>query len=89
MFSASNKKYCNEVWVRVYYPTLKQSFSGYYPVPSLISDIRSFGYNPTKKEIDELWGKEAELRVQEIKTGKVKTIPGEDVFKEIQDKLSS
>ncbi|OHC02562.1 MAG: hypothetical protein A3H23_05915 [Planctomycetes bacterium RIFCSPLOWO2_12_FULL_40_19] len=45
--------------------------------------------NPTKKEIDELWGKEAELRVQEIKTGKVKTIPGEDVFKEIQDKLSS
>jgi len=45
--------------------------------------------NPTKKEIDELWGKEVELRVQEIKTGKVKTIPGEDVFKEIQDKLSS
>ena len=45
--------------------------------------------NPTKKEIDELWGKEAELRVQEIKTEKVKTIPGEDVFKEIQDKLSS
>jgi putative addiction module component (TIGR02574 family) len=45
--------------------------------------------NPTKKEIDELWGKEAELRVQEIKTGKVKTIPGENVFKEIQDKLSS
>ena len=45
--------------------------------------------NPTKKEIDELWGKEAELRVQELKTGKVKTIPGEDVFKEIQDKLSS
>jgi len=54
MFSASNKKYCNEVWVRVYYPTLKQSFSGYYPVPSLISDIRSFGYNPTKKEIKEI-----------------------------------
>lgn len=43
--------------------------------------------NPTKNEIDELWAKEAEKRVEDIKTGKVKTIPGEEVFKEIQDKF--
>ncbi|MFC1669807.1 addiction module protein [Spirochaetota bacterium] len=44
--------------------------------------------NPTQKEIDKLWAKEAEKRVGEIKSGKVKTIPGEKVFSEIQDKLS-
>ena len=43
---------------------------------------------PTNKEIDELWAKEAEKRVDEIKTGKVKTIPGQDVFKEIQNKFN-
>jgi putative addiction module component (TIGR02574 family) len=42
--------------------------------------------HPTQKEIDELWTKEAERRVKEIKTGKVKTIPGDKVFKEIQKK---
>tara|TARA_B100000315_G_scaffold260365_1_gene321170 strand:- start:721 stop:948 length:228 start_codon:yes stop_codon:yes gene_type:complete len=44
--------------------------------------------HPTNKEIDELWAKEAEKRVDEIKTGKVKTIPGQDVFKEIQNKFN-
>ena len=41
--------------------------------------------NPTKKEIDELWAAEAERRIEDIRTGKVKTIPGEEVFKEIRD----
>jgi putative addiction module component (TIGR02574 family) len=44
--------------------------------------------HPTNKEIDELWAKEAEKRVDAIKTGKVKTIPGQDVFKEIQNKFN-
>ncbi len=44
--------------------------------------------NPLQKEIDELWVKEAEKRVEEIRTNKVKTIPGEDVFKEIQKRFS-
>jgi putative addiction module component (TIGR02574 family) len=43
--------------------------------------------HPTQKEIDELWAKEAEKRVEEIKTGKVKTIPGEEVFKKIGEKF--
>ncbi len=36
--------------------------------------------NPSQREIDKLWAKEAERRVDDIKTGKVKTIPGERVF---------
>jgi putative addiction module component (TIGR02574 family) len=43
--------------------------------------------HPSQKEIDALWAKEAEKRVKEIKTGKVKTIPGDKVFKEIHDKF--
>ena len=44
--------------------------------------------NPSQKEIDALWSKEAEKRVEEIKTGKVKSIPGENIFKEIRERLS-
>jgi putative addiction module component (TIGR02574 family) len=42
--------------------------------------------HPSQKEIDKLWTKEAERRVSEIKTGKVKPIPGEQVFQEIHKK---
>lgn len=44
--------------------------------------------NPSQKKIDKLWAKEAEKRVEEIKSGKVKTIPGERVFKKIRDRLN-
>jgi putative addiction module component (TIGR02574 family) len=43
--------------------------------------------HPSQKEIDALWSKVAERRVDEIKTGKVKTIPGDKVFREIQEKF--
>jgi putative addiction module component (TIGR02574 family) len=43
--------------------------------------------HPSQREIDKLWAKEAERRVSEIKTGKVKTIPGDEVFKEIHKKF--
>lgn len=39
--------------------------------------------HPVRKEIDKLWAAEAERRVEEIKSGKVKTIPGDKVFKKI------
>jgi putative addiction module component (TIGR02574 family) len=45
--------------------------------------------NPTQKEIDKLWAKEAERRIEEIKSCKVKTIPGEKVFKRIRDRLNA
>ena len=41
--------------------------------------------HPSQKEIDALWAKVVERRVDEIKTGKVKTIPGDKVFREIQN----
>jgi putative addiction module component (TIGR02574 family) len=43
--------------------------------------------HPSQKEIDALWAKEAEKRVKEIKTGRVKTIRGEDVFREIKKRF--
>ena len=39
--------------------------------------------HPVQKEIDKLWAAEAEKRVEEIKSGKVKTIPGDEVSKKI------
>ena len=39
--------------------------------------------HPVQKEIDELWAVEAEKRVEEIRSGKVKTIPGDEVFTKI------
>jgi len=39
--------------------------------------------HPVQKEIDKLWAEEAEKRVEEIKSGQVKTIPGDEVFKKI------
>ncbi len=45
--------------------------------------------NPPDKEIDNLWVKEAEKRVEELRTGKVKTIPGKEVFRKISKKINS
>ena len=44
--------------------------------------------NPSQKEIDKLWAKEAERRVEEIRNGKVKTLSGEKVFKKILNRQS-
>ena len=43
--------------------------------------------SPAQKELDELWAAEAEMRVNEIREGKVKTIPGDQVFKEIRERI--
>ena len=60
---------------------------------SLPVDIRSqlidkllLSLNPGRKNIDEMWATEAEKRVEEIKSGKIKTIPGEKVFRKIKAK---
>jgi putative addiction module component (TIGR02574 family) len=44
--------------------------------------------HPTQREIDALWVKEAERRVAEIKTGKVKPISGNEVFGEIRARFA-
>jgi putative addiction module component (TIGR02574 family) len=43
--------------------------------------------NPSQAEIDELWSIEAERRVDEIEQGKVKVIPGEEVFNKLRKRL--
>ncbi|MGB7069100.1 MAG: addiction module protein [Pyrinomonadaceae bacterium] len=43
--------------------------------------------SPSQKEIDELWKVEVERRVEEVRSGKVKTIPGEQVFEEIRNRF--
>jgi putative addiction module component (TIGR02574 family) len=43
--------------------------------------------HPSQKEIDKLWAQEAETRVGDIRTGRVRKIPGEAVFKEIHDRF--
>jgi putative addiction module component (TIGR02574 family) len=45
------------------------------------------GMYPRQKEIDELWKVEIERRVEEVRSGKVKTIPGEQVFAEIEERF--
>ena len=42
---------------------------------------------PIQKEIDELWAEEAEKRISDINSGKVKSIPGEEVFEEIRSRF--
>jgi putative addiction module component (TIGR02574 family) len=42
--------------------------------------------NPAKKEIDEVWGREAENRLAQIRSGAVQTRPGEEVFENIRRK---
>jgi len=42
---------------------------------------------PTQKKIDRLWAKEAERRLREYEEGKIEAIDGEQIFKEIRDRL--
>ena len=44
--------------------------------------------NPSHKDIDELWAIEAERRVAEIEKGEVKTVPGEEVFRKLHNRLT-
>ncbi len=43
--------------------------------------------SPSQKGIDELWKIEVERRVEEVRSGKVKTIPGEQMFAEIEERF--
>ncbi len=61
---------------------------------SLPVDIRAMlasklleSLNPTTPETDILWGKVAERRAEEIKTGDVETIPGDEVFRKIRERM--
>ena len=40
--------------------------------------------SPTNKDVEEAWKVEAERRIEEVRSGKVKTIPVAEVFAEIE-----
>ena len=42
---------------------------------------------PTQKEVDRLWAEEAERRIKEVSSGKVDTVPGDQVFGEIRKRF--
>lgn len=42
---------------------------------------------PNQKEIDEIWKIEAQRRVEEVRSGEVKPIPGDKVFEEIFERF--
>jgi len=54
-----------------------------YMVDKLLESLNA----PSSEEHDRLWAAEVERRIEEIDSGKVKTIPGDQVFAEARKKL--
>ncbi len=44
--------------------------------------------NPPDAEIDRKWAAVAHRRLEELRSGKVKTIPGEEVFNKIRNRFA-
>jgi len=53
---------------------------------SLIEKLLTSLNLPIDEEIDRIWAEEAERRVSQIQEGKVKLVPGEEVFAKIRTK---
>ena len=45
--------------------------------------------HPTQKTIDEIWAREAEERLKDIKAGEIDPIPAEDVIREVRKKYNA
>ena len=45
--------------------------------------------NPTESDIDKKWAAVAKQRLQELRSGEVEAIPGDEVFKRIWKRFSS
>ena len=43
--------------------------------------------NQPESEIDKIWAKEAKRRLDELRSGRVKAIPGEEVFKNVWERF--
>ncbi len=55
---------------------------------ALIDKLISSLNLPTQVDIDRLWAKEAERRIEELDSGKVLGIPGDIVFSELRAELA-
>ena len=53
---------------------------------SLVEKLLTSLNLPIDEEIDRLWAEEAERRVSQIEEGKIKLVPGEEVFTRIRAK---
>lgn len=42
--------------------------------------------SPRRKDVDEAWEEEVERRIDEVETGKVKLVPGEEVFARMRER---
>jgi putative addiction module component (TIGR02574 family) len=54
-----------------------------YLVDRLLESLNA----PSREEIDRVWAEEVERRIDELDSGKVQAIPGEQVFAEIRQRL--
>lgn len=54
----------------------------------LVADSVLRSLNPPESEIDKKWAKEAKKRLEELRSDKVKAIPGEEVFEKINKRFS-
>jgi putative addiction module component (TIGR02574 family) len=54
---------------------------------ALVIDSLLRSLNQPESEIDKIWAKEAKRRLNELRSGRVKAIPGEEVFKKVWDRF--
>lgn len=54
----------------------------------LVIDSLLKSLNPPESEIDKKWAGVAKIRLEQIHSGEVQSIPGEDVFKRVWDRFS-
>jgi len=56
---------------------------------ALIVDSLLRSLNPPDPEIDKKWAAVAKRRLQELRSGRVKPIPGEEVFAKIRQRFAT
>ncbi|MDZ7692350.1 MAG: addiction module protein [Balneolaceae bacterium] len=54
----------------------------------LVADSVLRSLNPPEAEIDKKWAKEAKKRLEELRSGTTKAIPGDEVFEKINNRFS-
>ena len=55
---------------------------------TIVVDTLLRSLNQPESEIDKAWAKEAKRRLDDLRSGKVNAIPGEEVFRKIRDRFS-
>jgi len=56
---------------------------------AIIADLILRSLNPVDATIDKKWLKTAKIRLEELKSGKVNGIPGDEVFNKLRQRYSS